>query len=135
MAPTKLFLSSTGYGCFTYIPFLWLEDVRLTSGEEVFHLQQHFYSLPGIYFLLVHTTFMPFPYMNIYLIERTYLYFIVVFVVVLWHGYSTLHRKDRAFALQIAGIILCMIFFITGMAIFINEAYHRRKFMARVYVD
>lgn len=47
ITPTKVYLGGTGYGCFTYVPLLWYEDIRLMNGEEVFQLEDHYYTRPG----------------------------------------------------------------------------------------
>lgn len=44
-------------------------------------------------------------------------------------------RPDRAAALTFAGIAFGAFFMLFGACLFINEAYHRRKFGSRVYVD
>lgn len=42
---------------------------------------------------------------------------------------------ERARLITSCGIIFGVVFIVFGGCLFINEAYHRRKFKSRVYVD
>jgi hypothetical protein len=42
---------------------------------------------------------------------------------------------DRAAALLYTGLTMGVFFLLVGGCLFISEAYHRRKFKSRVYVD
>jgi hypothetical protein len=44
-------------------------------------------------------------------------------------------RPNRGNTLTLAGIVLAAIFMTFGICIYVNEAYQRRKFYSRVYVD
>lgn len=47
IAPTKAFSANTGYGCFAYVPLLWIDDSRVMTNNEMFRLHNHFYMRPG----------------------------------------------------------------------------------------
>jgi hypothetical protein len=44
--PTRLFSAGTGYGCFSYIPLLWMEDATVMSQEEFARWNDHYYTRP-----------------------------------------------------------------------------------------
>ena len=47
----------------------------------------------------------------------------------------SINFTDRANMLISAGIAITVIFILVGVSIYVNEAYYRRKFLSRVYVD
>jgi len=88
IAPTKAFSANTGYGCFAYVPLLWLEDSRVISSSEYYRLHDHFYK-----------------------------------------------RPERASVLELIGTVIGTLTVFTGLCMVLNEAFHRRNFKRRVYVD
>jgi len=46
ISPTKTFTDSTGYGCFGYIPILWMEESRTIRDTEFRDLFIHYYTRP-----------------------------------------------------------------------------------------
>lgn len=47
IAPTKAFSANTGYGCFAYVPLLWIDDSRVMSNNEFYRIHNHYYMRPG----------------------------------------------------------------------------------------
>lgn len=88
IAPSKTYSQFSGYGCFGYLPLLWIEDARTMDTETFFQLYDHFYT-----------------------------------------------RPDRGNTITLAGVTTAVIFIVLGTFLFVNEAYHRRRFQRRVYVD
>jgi hypothetical protein len=88
LAPTKAFSANTGYGCFAYVPLLWIEDSRVISNKEFYRMHDHFY-----------------------------------------------RRPERASVLELIGIVVGTLTCFTGLCMVLNEAFHRRNFKRRVYVD
>jgi hypothetical protein len=52
VAPTKAFSANTGYGCFAYVPLLWIDDSRVMSNHVFYRLHDHFYMRPGRTYLV-----------------------------------------------------------------------------------
>ena len=46
ISPTKTFTDSTGYGCFAYIPIIWMEESRTIRDSEFRDLFVHYYTRP-----------------------------------------------------------------------------------------
>ena len=88
IAPTKAFSANTGYGCFAYVPLLWMEDSRVISSKEFYRMHDHFY-----------------------------------------------RRPERASILELIGTVVGTLTCFTGLCMVLNEAFHRRNFKRRVYVD
>ncbi len=47
LAPTKAFSGAMGYGCYAYIPLLWVEDGKIINMDDYFRNYDHFYSRPS----------------------------------------------------------------------------------------
>ena len=45
--PNKAYSASSGYGCFSYIPLLWVEDGRVVDTAEFNQLNEDFYTRPS----------------------------------------------------------------------------------------
>lgn len=51
VSPTNTYLDSSGYGCFAYVPLIWIEDAQAMDVEVYFRLNDHFYTRPSEYCL------------------------------------------------------------------------------------
>lgn len=109
--PTRTFAGSTGYGCFTYVPLFWYEDARTIDKQTFFRFFDHYYTRPGESVVL-HCSYSP--------QSTIYVFFSLT---------------ARAKLLTSCGIAFGCVFLLFGSCLFVNEAYHRRKFKSRVYID
>lgn len=109
IVPTKSYALASGYGCFAYIPLFWYEEARVVNNQSMYQIYDHYYTRPGKRFSS-----------SIPLIISHRLPF-----------YTT----ERANTLILSGIVIGAGFVTMGIFLYINEAYYRRRFYSRVYVD